>query len=265
MSYRIAQSEEYRGSEYWNWSAWIEATPNDLDQLESVVWILHPTFSPSRVESRSRDTKFRLDTSGWGTFRLRAELHRPGKVLLLLSRTLRLTVPDDQEAISFTAPSFSSVPRKGSSENNPTIFLSYSSEDESQAQDIRQTMERLGTRVLDARSVSAGFPVNAAIQKMIRESDGIISLIGSDYASPNVMCEMQIAAAQEKPAITILPESIESPKGLSFNNQTLRFGKDLIAVESQLEGFVGKLRAQNQDLTNQIVDYDDSQPGTALL
>lgn len=248
MSYRIAQSEEYLGRDYWNWSAWIEATPDELDQLEVVIWILHPSFSPSRVESRSRDTQFRLSTSGWGTFRLRAELHCKGRDPLSISRNLRLTYPDNQEPNESASTRLSSAPRKRSEGNNsPTVFLSYSSEDESQALQVRQAMERLGARVLDARSISADVPFDAAIRKMIRESDAVMSVIGSDYASPYVLTEMKVAAAEEKPTITLLPENVGWPSGLSRGAQVLRIGKDSIPMESRLAGFIGNLGSQERN------------------
>jgi len=247
MSYRIAQSERYLGHDYWNWSAWIEATPDELDQLEVVIWILHPTFSPSRVESRSRDTRFRLTTSGWGTFRLRAGLHCKGRDPFLISHMLRLTYPHNQEANESASTSLSSARRKRSERNSPTVFLSYSSEDESQAHQVRQAMERLGARVLDARSISADLPFDAAIRKMIRESDAVMSVIGSDYASPYVLTEMKMATAEEKPAIALLPENVEWPSGLSRDVQALRLGKDSMAMDSGLAGFIGNLGSQERD------------------
>ncbi|MCS6290879.1 MAG: TIR domain-containing protein [Nitrospira sp.] len=247
MGYRIAQNEEYRGHNFWNWSAWIESTPEDLDQVEFVVWVLHPTFDPSRVECHSRDTNFRLDTSGWGIFRLRAELHLKNKETILISRMLRLTVPNDQEETS----SISTIPlrftTKNSMENTPTVFLSYSSEDESQAQEIRQTVENLGARVLDARSISSGLPLTAAIKKLIRESDAVIGVIGSEYPSPYVIDEMKTATAQDKPVVTFLPDNIDSPLGLSSDVQMLRVGKDNKLTNSLIAGFVEKLRTADRD------------------
>ena len=97
MEYRIAPSQDYKGHDYWDWSAWIEAEPPAaLRQIQRVVWILHPTFKRSRVESTDVDHAFRLDTSGWGTFLLRAELHLSDGSTTTIKHMLELTEPDKQ-------------------------------------------------------------------------------------------------------------------------------------------------------------------------
>jgi hypothetical protein len=244
MSYRIAQSEEYLGHNYWNWSAWIEASPEELDKLDFVTWILHPTFNPSRIQNRSRDTKFRLDTSGWGTFVLRAQLHQKGQPdAPMISRMLKLSYPDDE---GFETNQ-SLGAKKRSEASKPTVFLSYSSEDENHAQQVRLTLARMGARVLDAKSVSADLPFDAAIRKMIRESDGVMSVLGSDYASPNVVAEIKLAKAEEKPVITVLPQGVERPSGLIHGVEELRLKPELSSMDSQLAGFVGRLSSQESD------------------
>jgi hypothetical protein len=243
MGYRIEQAEQYRGHNYWNWQAWIESAPEELDQIESVVWILHPTFKVSRVTKRSKDNKFRLEASGWGMFLIRAELILKSEDRINLSRMLKLTIPDDQEEIqSISTNPVKTMANKKPTGNAPTIFLSYSSEDESQAHEIRQTIESLGARVLDARSISAGLPLSAAITKLIRESDAVIGVIGSEYPSPYVIDEMKKATIQDKPVVTLLTENIESPSNLVPDIQMLRVGPDKDQTNSILARFVGKLR-----------------------
>jgi transcription initiation factor IIF auxiliary subunit len=51
MTLVIRQTASYAGSdaggERWNWSVWIDGPDAELDQVESVEWVLHPTF-PTR-------------------------------------------------------------------------------------------------------------------------------------------------------------------------------------------------------------------------
>jgi transcription initiation factor IIF auxiliary subunit len=92
MTFAVAQSEHYLGSKRWEWSAWIDATPEDLEQLNEVRWVLHPTFSPSTVVVTDHASKFMLSTSGWGTFLLRAELRfRQGGTAIELTHMLKLS------------------------------------------------------------------------------------------------------------------------------------------------------------------------------
>lgn len=70
----IAQSSKYRGNDYWDWSVWIEGAPTALRAIRQVTWMLHPSFPNPSVVSTNPSTKFRLDTAGWGTFELFAEV-----------------------------------------------------------------------------------------------------------------------------------------------------------------------------------------------
>jgi transcription initiation factor IIF auxiliary subunit len=242
MAYRIDQSEKYIGRDYWNWSAWIEASSEELDELDSVTWILHPTFSPSRIENRSRETKFRLDSAGWGTFVLRAQLNFKGQTdSRTISRMLKLTYPDNEGPETAQDAPRSSLRFNKTAAGNPTIYLSYSSEDERQAQQVRMNLKEIGAEVVDARSISAGLPVEAAVRKMIRESDAVMSVLGSDYTSPNVVAEMKMAKLEQKPIVAVLPEGVQAAAKLFTDVEQLRLGGDSTAVNSQLARFIGRL------------------------
>jgi hypothetical protein len=242
MSYRIAQDQHYLGTDRWKWSAWIEASVEELDQVEVVTWILHPTFTPSRIESRARDKHFRLERSGWGTFMLRAQLQRNGESsALILKHNLKLDYPDDSEIVpSRNATGDDPAPRARA--NRPKVFLSYSSEDKLHAQEIRSMVENLGAQVLDPSTISSDLPIEAATRKMIRESDAVMSVVGSEYLSPWVVAQMKLAQAEEKPVVTMLPEHAPWPTDLSNEIQSVRFGTDPSALNDALASFVGKLR-----------------------
>lgn len=53
---------------YFRWKVFVDEDENTLDNIESVEYLLHPTFPvPDQVRS-DRDSKFALETSGWGEF-----------------------------------------------------------------------------------------------------------------------------------------------------------------------------------------------------
>ncbi len=243
MTYRIEQSEKYIRRNYWQWSAWIDATPEELDQLSLVTWILHPSFTPSRVKTEDRSSNFRLDTGGWGTFMLRAELHLTGvSDTKIIRRMLRLYYPDTEDVISSTSTSQLQTTESTvlPVANAHTVFLSYASEDERQAQVVGSAMERMGVRVVNANSISSELPFDAAVRKMIRESNAVVNIVGSDYASPYVLAESKLAQAEGKPIFTLLTDGENLPAGL-FSNQMLRLATESSAFESQLAGFVEQL------------------------
>lgn len=237
MSYRIAQSQSYVAHDYWNWSAWIEAPLDDLRALDRVIWILHPTFSPSRVESTSAETNFRLDTSGWGTFLLRAELRGRDGSKQMLSHQLELTSPSGDRRSAAKETDRGPAAR-------PYVFMSYSSEDATHANAARHALTNLGVRVLDATQVEAGSPFDASIRKLIRESAGVVSIVGSNYTSPYVIGEMKLAVAEEKTAVALLPDGVTRPSELASDVQELRFDTRSGGLEQPLAAFVGELRSR---------------------
>ncbi|MEA2361910.1 MAG: hypothetical protein QOD71_1055 [Thermoleophilaceae bacterium] len=72
MALTIGQDSHYEGNSSWTWRAWIEGPDEQLDAVDHVIYVLHPTFpEPERVV-RDRESKFRLEAYGWGVFRLYA-------------------------------------------------------------------------------------------------------------------------------------------------------------------------------------------------
>ncbi len=94
MSLSIEQDARYAGKDRWTWSVWVEGNPSQLDDIDRVVYILHPTFHNPVREVEDRNSKFRLDTSSWGTFTIRAKaIHRDGSETSL-RHDLKLVYPD---------------------------------------------------------------------------------------------------------------------------------------------------------------------------
>ena len=72
MSLKIEQSAKYRGDDWWEWAVWVGGAPDELERVDYVRYTLHSTF-PNPVRTiRDRATQFRLETAGWGVFRIYA-------------------------------------------------------------------------------------------------------------------------------------------------------------------------------------------------
>ena len=80
----VAQSQKYERENWWRWSLWIEGAAEDLDQIQSVTYSLHPTFPEPIRTVTDRASKFQLRCSGWGIFRI------PVKVRLKNGKTIEL-------------------------------------------------------------------------------------------------------------------------------------------------------------------------------
>ncbi len=200
----IAQSAEYVGNDRWKWSCWIDADPVRLADIASVTWILHPTFTPQQVKVTTRDNGFRLDSGGWGTFTLRARLEMVNGVSRELRHALKLSYPETDAAPSFADDSAASQERAPDvAPSGPKVFLSYASEFEKVAQTVNKYMSDNGASVLLANQASPNQPLEAAVQKMIRESDAFVSIQSDDYAGHWVMLENKIAHAEGKPMLSM--------------------------------------------------------------
>jgi transcription initiation factor IIF auxiliary subunit len=91
---RIAQDQHYKGEDWWEWSVWIDASPDELATIEKVIWRLHPTFPQPVRETTDRQNHFKLDTAGWGTFPIRADVVTTGGKPIKLKHELELHYPD---------------------------------------------------------------------------------------------------------------------------------------------------------------------------
>ena len=229
MSYRIEQDFEYAGKDYWHWRAWIDADAAEMEQVAKVVWILHPSFKRTRVESSKPEHGFRLVASGWGTFRLRAEVVLKAGPVVTLSRNLKLEYPDrgadeglrggsnsgdysTQQAPARglrTGPDVAaaSVTAAESRQRSTgrSVFLSYSGEDSRAASRLRSQLENAGVSVLDASRIESGQSWAEALRQMMARADAVVALVTEREASPFVVDELQAALAAEKPTLALVP------------------------------------------------------------
>jgi transcription initiation factor IIF auxiliary subunit len=73
MPLRIRNKWEYKGDEWWEWEAFIDDDGSgELKEVEFVEYVLHPTFPNPIRTITDKKSKFLLETSGWGTFNLKA-------------------------------------------------------------------------------------------------------------------------------------------------------------------------------------------------
>jgi transcription initiation factor IIF auxiliary subunit len=94
MTLKIEQGFDYQGDDSWDWWVWLDGSEEDLDRVDHVVYILHPTFPKPVRKITNRSTKFLLKTSGWGVFKIQAKvIDKDGKETLL-KHFLVLEYPD---------------------------------------------------------------------------------------------------------------------------------------------------------------------------
>lgn len=94
MTLKIKQDFAYRGNDYWDWAVWLDGTNDELSEVARVTYTLHRTF-PNPVRTiTDRSTGFRLETSGWGVFRVHVQVEIKDGSTRRMHHDLVLEYPD---------------------------------------------------------------------------------------------------------------------------------------------------------------------------
>jgi transcription initiation factor IIF auxiliary subunit len=89
----IRQWDHYEGDDWWSWAVWVEGPAKALDLVDFVEWVLHPTFPNPVRKIKDRASKFRLETGGWGEFRVIARVRMQDGTQTKLRHDLELHKP----------------------------------------------------------------------------------------------------------------------------------------------------------------------------
>jgi hypothetical protein len=204
---KIVQIANRKTSRYWGWSAWIEGTPEELDNIDEVVWRLHPTFTNPIRRINSRDTKFRLDSSGWGEFKLRAEIHQKSGPVQKLNHWVELTENEEQtegQSIGTSATTSSSASARPRS-----VFVSYTKD---HAPLVRPLLDALKQYDIDA-SIDEHVPSSVDFRRWMKEkilsSNAMVAVI-SNSTGVWQDAEIKIALDAGVPLIPVATEELAS-------------------------------------------------------
>ena len=94
MALKLNQNYEYKGKDLWEWSVWVDGSQQELDQIKYVEYTLHPTFPRPVRRIFDRSSGFRLETSGWGQFKIFAKIVHDSGEETRLEHFLQLAYPD---------------------------------------------------------------------------------------------------------------------------------------------------------------------------
>lgn len=73
MALKLRNNWKYKGDDWWEWDAFLDDSgTGELSQVKYVEYFLHPTFDNPVRKITDRKNKFKLETGGWGTFKLKA-------------------------------------------------------------------------------------------------------------------------------------------------------------------------------------------------
>jgi transcription initiation factor IIF auxiliary subunit len=101
-----ANTSRYIGSGKWEWTVFVKAPSDLLNEIRHVEYKLHPTFpNPNRkVESMGdRDYPFGLTATGWGTFDIDIKVTFKSGKSRRMKHTLAFTSPPVRQPLPITA------------------------------------------------------------------------------------------------------------------------------------------------------------------
>jgi hypothetical protein len=73
-SLSLTNTARYIGNGRWEWTAFITGPPNYLQNINSVTYYLHHTFSPNIYTGNKNQQGHPITMTGWGTFEVRARV-----------------------------------------------------------------------------------------------------------------------------------------------------------------------------------------------
>ena len=171
--------------DWWSWKVWVDGTDEALDQIESVKYLLHPTFpDPIRVVE-DRQSKFELSERGWVEFAITA--HVSTKV----GETISL-----EHWIDFKRPG-----ETVESGRKPSVFLSFSATDRGMARILKTSLENQGIEVLSPEDLAPGDSWRSALTEGITRAQVVAFLISGELRG---FAERELALAQQS-AKSVVP------------------------------------------------------------
>ncbi|MBL4662354.1 MAG: TIR domain-containing protein [Flavobacteriaceae bacterium] len=213
--------------DYYKWAIWIESGDSDISEIESVVYLLHSTFKNRVRKITDLTTNFKLESSGWGEFRVEITITKKSGEELQLAHWLSLGNED-----------LNVIERGVLEEETPKkVYISYSKIDTRTAQLLETMLTDLGMDVASGSDIEPGVPIQDYIEESITEADAVIT-INSGQENDWQKAELKIAAQLAKtiiPIDTILKGKDEKSVFNSRFYSDRDYGENLKSLGSQIK------------------------------
>lgn len=239
MSLQVRQTSKARRSDWWQWSVWLDGPAPELDQVDAVEYVLHPSFSDPVRRVKDRSTQFRLDASGWGEFKLHIHIHRRDGSVEKTEHWLQLGEDAQSKDLSFGSKA-PPVPSK--SEGSGAIYLSYSVADTEMMGQVEQALSNQGMTVLTVEDCDPDLPFDDAFRRIARRVDcGVVAVSGMTGA--NMAREIGALERNQKPIIVLaIGSDARLPRQMSsYPKVQIKEGSDPANVAARILEVVRKV------------------------
>lgn len=230
--FSVGQSSQKDKSkkDYYKWAVWIEANESDISDIDHVKYLLHPTFPNRLRKSDDPSSNFKIESKGWGEFRIDISITKTSGDVIKLWHWLSLS--DDKTQV------VSRGGQEGDEETQPKkVYISYSKIDTRTAQLLESMLTDLGMEVASGSDIEPGVSITDHIEKSINDADAIVT-INPEMENDWQKLEIKIAEDFSK---TIIPlDAIaESEEKKSFFSSGIysdeAYGKNLKALGDQIK------------------------------
>jgi hypothetical protein len=232
----ILQDQTYRGEDWWDWSVWLDGPKEEMDAVERVLWRLHPTFTPSTVTTTDRNAAFRLRTSGWGTFKIRADVALRGGGERRLEHELELFYPDTDEPSSRRPSEKDGI--GGYVHGVPVPPVPAASRDAGASDQSRRPQFRSGPQVLVVRSHIVEFSAAVPEPMKVTVSHGLLfGQLAADKATESAADHLRWYEAY-KSVLTNIGWSLRTaqPEWLTVSDTAAMLGQAMVPILASILG-----------------------------
>ena len=201
MALEIKQESKYKGgegSDWWDWSVWVDGSPAELSKVKSVTYRLHETFPHPIQVKKNRKEKFRLDSSGWGEFTIFVIIDTGERRPITKRHYLTLEVPRSSE-IPTSQPA--------------AVYLCYAASDKRIALALEEVLRAANLKVINAAQIS-GSSFRVALVELFKMIDVVVAIVSED-PSEWVLFEIGLAQDADVPVIVVMEGSDSPPAHLA--------------------------------------------------
>lgn len=206
MEIQVKNDSQEQRSGWWKWSVWLEGPDEELDQIDSVVYILHSTFKEPVQRVSNRMARFRLRGSSWGEFNIYLKIHLKDGQVVERQHWLSL----DPQAATRRGPA-----RGLEASQKPRLYLSTAASDALFADALQEALEEQGIETVVSHDLGAGQQLDSLLASGREHFDAGL-FIASEVRNPWLGREIVALQSNKIPLIAVqvgfeprLPEELK--------------------------------------------------------
>src|SRR4051794_13930472 len=231
---RLKSDVTHITEDWWSWKVWVDGADEALDQIDTVKYLLHPTFpNPIRVV-RNRQSKFELSERGWGEFAITAQVFTKTGETISLEHWIEFKQPGETVE----------------SGRKPCVFLSFSVTDRQFVRFLKNSLETQGVEVLSPEDLAIGDTWRSALTEGITRAQVVAFLVSGELRG---FAEQELALAQQSDK-SVVPILVGSASDLpqpfeQFQALHMRSEKDVGPVADLLAARAKNLFYEDEKLS----------------